>query len=332
MNTSKQVNVMIGAVLLAILLFGGYMLNESSREATAKEEQTEKIAQRGATLFVNNCRTCHGLEGEGGIAPALDVPAFRILDADNPYGLPATPQGEADAVRSYLHNTIDCGRFGTFMPTWGQEFGGPLSETQINQIITMITEGRWDLVRETGAELDAETGRTAKDIFPADPSSLAVTGKNCGQYSEDDKEEVRSRDPFSTATATPSATGTPGATETATPGGGSTEGGVGVALSEFKVTPAEASTAAGDVTFNVTNDGAIAHELVVVKTDLAPDQLPVKSGAVDEDSVDVIGKTSQIATKKSEDLTVTLTPGNYVLICNVPGHYTGGMRTAFTVQ
>ncbi len=124
MNTSKQVNIMIGVVLLAILLFGGYMLNESSRQADAKEEVTEKIAERGARLFVNNCRTCHGLEGEGAVGPALNTKAFLVLGKDNEYGAAETPQGEADGVRSFLHNTIACGRTGTFMPIWAQRFGG----------------------------------------------------------------------------------------------------------------------------------------------------------------------------------------------------------------
>jgi uncharacterized cupredoxin-like copper-binding protein/mono/diheme cytochrome c family protein len=335
MNTSKQVNIMIGVVLLSILLFGGYMLNEGKRQADAREERTEAIATRGARLFVNNCRTCHGLDGEGAVGPPLHTNAFLILNKDNKYGLEATPAGEADSIRSYLHNTIACGRNGTFMPTWSDQYGGPLSDTQINQIVTMITEGRWDLVEEIGAELDAETGRTAKDILPSDPSSLAVTDKNCGQFTEEDKEEVRSRDPFSTATPTPTPSGsvTPGATATATTGtGGGGGNGIGVTLSEFKVTPASTSTAAGDVTFNVSNQGAVAHELVVIKTDLAADALPQKTGAVDEAAVNVAKKTANIASKKSENLSVTLTPGKYVLICNVPGHYQAGMHAEFTVQ
>jgi uncharacterized cupredoxin-like copper-binding protein/mono/diheme cytochrome c family protein len=332
MNTSKQVNIMIGVVLLSILLFGGYMLNEGKRQADAREERTEASATRGARLFVNNCRTCHGLTGEGGVGPPLNTPAFLILDKGNKYGLEATPAGEADSIRSYIHNTIACGRNGTFMPTWSDQYGGPLSDTQINQIVTMITEARWDIVEELGAELDAETGRTAKDILPSDPSSLAVTDKNCGQFTEEDKEEVRSRDPFSTATPTPTGSATPSATETATSGAGGGGNGIGVTLSEFKVTPAETSTAAGDVTFNVSNQGAVAHELVVIKTDLAPDALPQKTGAVDEGAVDVEKKTGNIATKKSENLSVTLTAGKYVLICNVPGHYQAGMHTEFTVQ
>ncbi len=154
MNTSKQVNVMIGSVFLAFLLFTAYMVNEANRQHVAREEITHRIAERGARLYVNNCRGCHGMEGEGHVAPALKNNAFLVLGPDNAFGAEATPQGEADAVHTFLFNTIACGRTNTFMPTWAQRFGGPLSDTQVNQLVTMITEGRWDVVREIAAEHD----------------------------------------------------------------------------------------------------------------------------------------------------------------------------------
>lgn len=221
MNTSKQVNIMIGVVLLSILLFGGYMLNESNRQASAKEEVTERVAERGARLFVNNCRSCHGLTGEGHIGPALNTGAYLILNKDNDHGLPPTPDGEATDIRGFLHYTIACGRTGTFMPNWGQRFGGSLSDTQVDQIVTMITEGRWDLVEEIGAEHDAEAGTTAKDVL-ADPATLsATTQKNCGQFTAETAAPFRSRDPFATGTpaeATPTAAAEGGGTDLAAQG------------------------------------------------------------------------------------------------------------------
>jgi len=209
MNTSKQVNIMIGVVLLSILLFGGYMLNESNRQVDAREEISERVAERGARLFVSNCRSCHGMQGEGYIGPALDTGAYLILEEDNEYGLPATPDGEATDIRNFLFNTIACGRTGTFMPLWGQRFGGSLSDTQINQIVTMITGGYWETLKEIGAEYDQEADTTAEDVL-ADPASLSsVTQRNCGQFNAETAAPFRSRDPF--AAATPEATGTPAA-------------------------------------------------------------------------------------------------------------------------
>ena len=160
MNTSKQVNIMIGTVLLAILVFGAYIGYEGTRQAHEREETTMRIAERGARLYIGNCRSCHGMEGEGHVGPALNKPGFRIIGEHDASGAAPTPQGEADAVNAFLINTISCGRTNTFMPLWAQRFGGSLSDTQVRQIATMITEGRWDLVKEEAAIHDAQTGDT----------------------------------------------------------------------------------------------------------------------------------------------------------------------------
>ena len=114
-------------------------------------------------------------------------------------------------------------------------------------------------------------------------------------------------------------------------GGG---GGIGVTLADFSVTPAETSTAAGDVTFDVTNDAEQTHEFVVIKTDLAEDQLPLDDQGVDEeaDGVEVVDEIEDVEAGSEQSLTTTLDSGSYVLICNLPGHYAQGMHAAFTVD
>jgi uncharacterized cupredoxin-like copper-binding protein len=115
-------------------------------------------------------------------------------------------------------------------------------------------------------------------------------------------------------------------------GGG---GGVGVTLADYTVTPDESSAAAGDVTFDVSNDAEQTHEFVVFKTDLAEDQLPTnEDGDVDEegDGVELVDEIEDIEGGSSESLTVNLEGGNYVLICNLPGHYRQGMHASFTVE
>ncbi|MGE3960485.1 MAG: plastocyanin/azurin family copper-binding protein [Dehalococcoidia bacterium] len=109
-------------------------------------------------------------------------------------------------------------------------------------------------------------------------------------------------------------------------------GAITVEATEFAFALGADKAAAGEVTFTLNNAGAIPHELVVVKTDEAADALPVEGGVVVEDEVEVLGRTSQIAGGASEDLTLTLEAGNYVLICNIPAHYETGMHAAFTVE
>jgi uncharacterized cupredoxin-like copper-binding protein len=96
----------------------------------------------------------------------------------------------------------------------------------------------------------------------------------------------------------------------------------------------DATTAkAGEVTFTVTNDGTIEHEFLVVKTDIADGKIPVDGDRFSEtsDGVKLIDEIEGMTKGATETLTVTLAAGNYQLVCNVPGHYTAGMHTAFTV-
>jgi uncharacterized cupredoxin-like copper-binding protein len=115
----------------------------------------------------------------------------------------------------------------------------------------------------------------------------------------------------------------------------SDDGGIDVTVSDFKVESAETSAAAGELTFNITNDAEQTHEFVIFKTDLAPDALPVgDDGDVDEEGegVEHVDEIEDITGGSTQSLTVTLDAGSYVFICNLPGHYAQGMHTEFTVS
>ena len=114
---------------------------------------------------------------------------------------------------------------------------------------------------------------------------------------------------------------------------------VGVQLAEFMLTPDTATVEAGAITFNVENGGTFPHEFLVIRTDLAPDALPTAGeGQVDEAQLDVVGNVRPpLDGGASGSVTLNLSAGSYVLICNVfddafpPGHYGRGMSAAFTV-
>ena len=110
---------------------------------------------------------------------------------------------------------------------------------------------------------------------------------------------------------------------------------VSVRLSEWAVEPSLSSAMAGEVEFAATNEGTLEHELIVMRTELAPDALVVDSGLVDEDaSGTVIGEIEpeELQPGQTSSSAWTLESGNYVLFCNIPGHYTNGMHSAFTVN
>ena len=93
------------------------------------------------------------------------------------------------------------------------------------------------------------------------------------------------------------------------------------------------SMPAGTVTFEMLNEGAVVHDLWVVRTDLAYDALPVEGGlAVTGGANEVIDKVLETDAGTTISLTVDLEPGSYALICNIPAHYQLGMRAPFTIE
>jgi uncharacterized cupredoxin-like copper-binding protein len=104
---------------------------------------------------------------------------------------------------------------------------------------------------------------------------------------------------------------------------------VSVALSEFKVVPTATTAGAGKVTFAVHNAGAVTHEFVVLRT--AKPAADLLRGARADEAGNV-GETGDLRAGASKSITLNLKPGHYALICNLPGHYTSGQHTDFTVR
>ena len=103
-------------------------------------------------------------------------------------------------------------------------------------------------------------------------------------------------------------------------------------ISDFKIVADHPTIAAGHVVVGIRNHAAMLHEIKFIKTDLAPDQLPVDAATAKAKEDGKVGELLNIAAGASRKLVLELTPGKYVLICNVPGHYQLGMRTGLEVQ
>ena len=85
----------------------------------------------GMTIYSENCAMCHGMAGEGiGANPPLSDPALAQMDYTS------------------LHRAIESGLYGTTMPPWGQEVGGPLTDYQISQLVALIQNGNWQTTQE----------------------------------------------------------------------------------------------------------------------------------------------------------------------------------------
>ena len=95
------------------------------------------------------------------------------------------------------------------------------------------------------------------------------------------------------------------------------------------------SHTAGSITFDLTNAGTIAHEFLVVRSDLTSTALLANVDAttkrIDEALLDVIDEQPEYEPGVPGTVTVTLTPGHYVVMCNIEGHYKAGMYADFDV-
>ncbi len=108
---------------------------------------------------------------------------------------------------------------------------------------------------------------------------------------------------------------------------------VSVTLTDNAVAVSQPGAATGTVTFSVANSGSVVHSLILLKTDVPYDKLPADpQDASKVQQTGLLRETGQIAVRTSKEFSVKLAPGNYVLLCNEPGHYLVGMRTAFTVK
>jgi uncharacterized cupredoxin-like copper-binding protein len=86
---------------------------------------------------------------------------------------------------------------------------------------------------------------------------------------------------------------------------------VPVSETEFKITIGSTKLKAGEITFEVSDDGKIPHDLAIKGTS---------------------DKTKEIAPGSNAELKVTLKAGTYVLYCSIPGHEQAGMKQSITVS
>lgn len=93
----------------------------------------------------------------------------------------------------------------------------------------------------------------------------------------------------------------------------------------------------GRHTFAYTNKGSVPHELLLFRTELPGNSLPMGAdGDVDEESpllhsVADSGNETAPGGSQSVPIKEPLASGHYVAVCNLPGHYRLGMWLDVTV-
>lgn len=130
MNTQKQIFLIVTLLFMMTAGCAAYAAIELPyRQGLQEDYMYEGRVERGALLYANNCRTCHGNAGEGGVGLPLNTEAFKD---QSPLALAANQQ--------MLRHTIQCGRASTVMPAWLKDYGGALSRIQVEHLVEFLTQ------------------------------------------------------------------------------------------------------------------------------------------------------------------------------------------------
>ncbi|TCR76700.1 copper binding plastocyanin/azurin family protein [Rhizobium sp. BK376] len=96
----------------------------------------------------------------------------------------------------------------------------------------------------------------------------------------------------------------------------------------------QSTAKAGETVFAVHNDAMTEnHEMVLVKLKSADQAMPLNKAKhrLDEKQLKSLGEVSDLKPGADGTLKVKLVPGNYMLFCNIKGHYEAGMHASLAV-
>jgi uncharacterized cupredoxin-like copper-binding protein len=108
------------------------------------------------------------------------------------------------------------------------------------------------------------------------------------------------------------------------------------AIQSDRIVLSRETAPAGRVTFHAVNQSkGLVHELLVVRPKPGQTALTVpydeKKAEVVESRIARLGEIPDLPPGASGTITLNLTPGSYMLLCNQPGHYKAGMYTILLV-
>ena len=116
-------HLLIGLVLTLLILAGMtfYIFTETSRLEAAAATFDEERVQHGREIYIEQCATCHGTQGEGGVGTALNNKSLLKNTFDEVF---------FSVIRSGVPSTQ--------MPAWSVDFGGPLTDEDIRSVVAFM--------------------------------------------------------------------------------------------------------------------------------------------------------------------------------------------------
>jgi mono/diheme cytochrome c family protein len=144
-----QVKIVIGtvALMLTMVILGFAALREPARLEEYTEARIGRQIEAGASLYQSQCATCHGVNGNSEVCydagtgeqigcVGLPLNYAPLLCGDTSERMEIMNwEGSKEA---FISATIASGRYGTEMPTWAQEYGGPLRPDQVEDLTVFV--------------------------------------------------------------------------------------------------------------------------------------------------------------------------------------------------
>lgn len=109
---------------------------------------------------------------------------------------------------------------------------------------------------------------------------------------------------------------------------------VKVELREYKVKLNKQTVEPGKLILDIADRGVMRHELWVIRTDRPVFGLPTDENDIVIESspgMRVVAKQKPLLPHTTAELSVNLSAGRYVLLCNLAGHYQRGMAAELYV-
>ncbi len=111
----------LALTLLILLGFAAYLMLEDARVEEAAEHLADEREDHGREIFNEQCASCHGSNGEGGIGTALNNKTLLQTTHDD-----------------IFFSVIRSGVPSTDMPAWSVDYGGALTDEDIRSAVAYI--------------------------------------------------------------------------------------------------------------------------------------------------------------------------------------------------
>jgi len=182
-----------------------------------------------------------------------------------------------------------------------------------------------ELLYVIGEQPEYDAGTTAELTLPLQAGHYVVMCNIEGHYQAGMYADLTIV-PAAGESVTPAPTPTPPAPAT---------GAVDGTEKEWAISLSDRRHVSGLITFNLANEGTIAHEFLVVRSDKSGADLVAEvdpaTNRIDEAKLDVVDEQPEYEPGTPGQVTVDLAPGHYVVMCNIAGHYKNGMYADFEV-